>query len=322
MHEVLNQIQDLGIVPVVKIDDPAMAVPLAQALKDGGLPCAEITFRTDSAKEAMKLIGGEVPDLLLGAGTVLTTAQVDSAVECGARFVMSPGFNPSIVEYCIERGIPVVPGCSTPSDMEKAIEAGLEVVKFFPAEESGGLAYIRAVSAPYTMLRFIPTGGINAANLNSYLSFNRVLACGGSWMVKAELIDEGCFEEIKRLTKEAVNTMLGFRLLHLGINASGEDEALKAAEIWQRIFNFPASPGSSPAFTGPWLEYAKSPCSGEYGRIIMGTLDIRRAAAYLKRSGFDFRTETAKTNDAGETTAIYLSTEIAGFSICFVKARE
>ena len=318
MHEVLNQIQDLGIVPVVKIDDPARAVPLAQALKDGGLPCAEITFRTDAAKEAMKQINGKIPGMLMGAGTVLTTAQVDSAAECGAKFIVSPGYNSSIVDYCIKKGIPVVPGCSTPSDMEKAIEAGLEVVKFFPAEESGGLAYIKAVSAPYTMLKFIPTGGINADNLNSYLSFNRILACGGSWMVKAELINEGRFEEISRLTKEAINAMLGFRLAHLGINTKNEDEAMKAAGLWEKIFNFPVKPGSASVFAGPWFEHMKAPNLGEHGHIAIGTLDMKRAIAYLKRQGFDFNMEAAKANDKGEITAIYLKDEIAGFAVHLV----
>ena len=319
MHEVLNQIQDLGIVPVVKIDDPARAVPLAQALKDGGLPCAEITFRTEAAREAMKQIGGKMPDMLMGAGTVLTTAQVDSAIECGAKFIVSPGYNPVIVAYCLGKGIPVVPGCSTPSDMEKAIEAGLEVVKFFPAEESGGLAYIKAVSAPYTMLKFIPTGGINADNLTTYLAFNRILACGGSWMVKAELINEGRFDEITRLTKEAINTMLGFRLVHLGINSSGGDEAAKAAGLWEKIFNFPVKSGASSVFAGQWFEFTKTPSPGEHGHIAIGTADIKRAMAYLKRRGFGFRPEPAKTNDKGETVEAYLKDEIAGFAIHLAK---
>jgi len=205
--------------------------------------------------------------------------------------------------------------------MEKAIEAGLEVVKFFPAEESGGLAYIKAVSAPYTTLKFIPTGGINADNLNSYLAFNRIVACGGSWMVKAELINEGRFDEISRLTKEAIGTMLGFRLAHLGINCKSEDDAMKSAGLWQQLFNFPVKPGSSSVFAGTWIEHMKSPYLGEHGHIAIGTLHINRAMAYLKRLGFDFKPETAKTNDKGETAAIYLKEEIAGFAIHLVKVQ-
>jgi 2-dehydro-3-deoxyphosphogluconate aldolase/(4S)-4-hydroxy-2-oxoglutarate aldolase len=319
MHEVLKQIQDMGIVPVVKIDDPAKAIPLAQALKAGGLPCAEITFRTSAAKEAMRQINANIPGIFMGAGTVLTTAQVDEAMESGAKFIVSPGYNPAVVAYCGKKGIPIIPGCSTPSDMEKAIEASLEVVKFFPAEESGGLAYIKAVSAPYTTLKFIPTGGINADNLNTYLAFNRIMACGGSWMVKADLINEGRFDEINRLTKQAINTMLGFRLVHLGINTKTEDEAMKAAGLWEKLFGFPVKPGNSSVFAGAWVEHMKSPYLGEHGHVAIGTFHLSRAMAYLKRQGFEFRLETAKANDKGETTAIYLKDEIAGFAIHLVK---
>ena len=319
MNEVFNQIQDMGIVPVVKIDDPAKAIPLAQALIDGGLPCAEITFRTAAAREAMQQINAKIPNIFMGAGTVLTTGQVDEAINSGAKFIVSPGYNPTVVAYCDKKGIPIIPGCSTPSDMEKAIEAGLEVVKFFPAEESGGLAYIKAVSAPYTTLKFIPTGGINADNLNTYLAFNRIMACGGSWMVKAELINEGRFDEIKRLTKEAISTMLGFRLLHLGINTKTEDDAMKTAGLWEKLFNFQVKPGNSSIFAGSWVEHMKSPFLGEHGHVAIGTFHLGRAMAYLRRQGFEFKPETAKVNEKGETTAIYLKDEIAGFAVHLAK---
>ena len=311
----------MGIVPVVKIDDPAKAVPLAQALKAGGLPCAEITFRTAAAKEAMERINKEVPDVLMGAGTVLTTEQVDRAVSSGAKYIVSPGFNPATVDYCVKKGIPIVPGCSTPSDMERAIEAGLEVVKFFPAEESGGLSYIKAVSAPFPMLKFIPTGGINADNLNTYLSFEKILACGGSWMVKADLINEDKFDEITRLTREAINKMLGFRLAHLGFNTKTEDEALRTAGLWEKLFNFKVKPGNSSVFADTYFEHMKSPYLGKYGHIAIGTLNVGRAMAYLKKQGFDFKPETAKTDDKGETSAIYLKDEIADFAIHLVKIK-
>jgi len=319
MNEIFSKIQEMGIVPVVKIDDPANAVPLAEALKDGGLPCAEITFRTAAARESMQRINAKLPDIFMGAGTVLTTEQVDLAIDSGAKFIVAPGFNPAVVAYCNKKGIPVIPGCSTPSDMEKAIEAGLEVVKFFPAEESGGLAYIKAVSAPYTTLKFIPTGGVNADNLNTYLAFNRIIACGGSWMVKADLINEGRFDEIRRLTKEAISAMLGFRLTHLGINTKNEDEAMKVAGLWEKLFNFQAKPGSNSVFSGTGFEQMKSPYLGEHGHIAIGTFHVNRAIAYLKRMGFEFKPETAKTNDKGETTVIYLKDEIAGFAVHLIK---
>jgi 2-dehydro-3-deoxyphosphogluconate aldolase/(4S)-4-hydroxy-2-oxoglutarate aldolase len=204
MHEVLEQIQKLGIVPVVVLNDAKDAEPLAQALCDGGLPCAEVTFRTAAAEESIRIMAEKFPQMLIGAGTVLTTEQVDRAVAAGAKFIVSPGLNPRIVKYCVEKGILITPGCCNPSDIEQALENGLEVVKFFPAEPAGGLKMIKAIAAPYVGLKFMPTGGINASNVKDYLAYDRIVACGGSWMVKGSLVDEGNFEEITRLTKEAV----------------------------------------------------------------------------------------------------------------------
>jgi len=207
MNPILTQIQQVGIVPVIAMSDVEKAVPLARALLAGGIPCAEITFRTAEGAECIRCIANEVPEVLVGAGTVLRTEQVDQAIEVGAKFIVSPGFNPKTVSYCIEKGIPITPGCSTPTDMEAALEFGLEVVKFFPAEQAGGLPYIKAVAAPYTSLKFMPTGGINADNLGKYLAFNRIIACGGSWMVTKDLIDNANYPEITRLCKEAVEIM-------------------------------------------------------------------------------------------------------------------
>lgn len=204
MNSLLKQIEALGVVPVVVIDDPKDAVPLAQALCDGGLPCAEITFRTEAAQEAIRMISENFPQMLVGAGTVLTAEQVDRAQEAGASFIVSPGLNPRIIRHCRERNILIIPGCSTPTDVEQAIENDLDAVKFFPAQQAGGLDYIKAISAPYVGMKFLPTGGINPGNLKSYLEFSRVLACGGSWMVKKDLIHAGDFEKIRCLTQEAV----------------------------------------------------------------------------------------------------------------------
>lgn len=204
MHEVLEKIQEIGIVPVVVLEDAKDAAPLAKALMDGGLPCAEVTFRTDAAEESIRIMSEQFPDMLVGAGTVLTTDQVDRAVAAGAKFIVSPGLNPRIVKYCVEKGILITPGCSNPSDIEQALENGLEVVKFFPAEAAGGLPMIKAMAAPYVGVKFMPTGGINAKNVREYLAYNRIIACGGSWMVKGELVKEGKFDEIEKLTREAV----------------------------------------------------------------------------------------------------------------------
>ena len=204
MNEVLEKIQKIGIVPVVVLNDAKDAEPLAKALCNGGLPCAEVTFRTDAAEESIRIMSEKYPEMLVGAGTVLTTEQVDRAVAAGVKFIVSPGLNPKVVKYCVDKGIPVTPGCSNPSDVEVAIELGLEVVKFFPAEPAGGLKMIKAMAAPYTGLKFMPTGGINATNVKEYLAYDKILACGGSWMVKGSLVEAGEFDKIEAMTKEAV----------------------------------------------------------------------------------------------------------------------
>jgi 2-dehydro-3-deoxyphosphogluconate aldolase/(4S)-4-hydroxy-2-oxoglutarate aldolase len=204
MNRIIEQIGMIGVVPVIALSDTDKAVPLAKALIAGDLPCAEVTFRTAEGEECIRRIAKEFPEMLLGAGTVLTVEQAAKAVRAGAKFVVSPGFNPKVVKYCVGNDIPVIPGCATPSEMEAAMEFGLDVVKFFPAEQAGGLPYIKAVSAPYSSLRFVPTGGINAENLGKYMAFSKVLACGGSWMVKKEMVESGNFEEVTRLCHEAV----------------------------------------------------------------------------------------------------------------------
>lgn len=203
MRTIEEQFYDFGVVPVVVLNRAEDALPLADALTKGGLPCAEVTFRTEAAGEAIRLMCEKYPEMLIGAGTVLTTEQVERAVRAGAKFIVSPGFDAEIVDYCLEREIPVFPGCITPSELAQAVKRGLKVVKFFPAEQVGGLAMIKAMAAPYTMLRFMPTGGISERNLGAYLKFPKILCCGGSWMVKGSLIEEGNFEKIKELTKEA-----------------------------------------------------------------------------------------------------------------------
>ena len=203
MNDVIKALGEYGIVPVVVLNDAKDAEPLAKDLCEGGLKCAEVTFRTAAAEESIKIMAEKFPDMLVGAGTVLTTEQVDRAVAAGAKFIVSPGLNPKVVKYCVEKGIPVCPGTCTPSEMEQAMDLGLDVVKFFPAEPSGGVKFIKAVAAPYTMLKFMPTGGVNATNVRDYLAYDKILCCGGSWMVKGSLIEAGEFDKIVEMTKEA-----------------------------------------------------------------------------------------------------------------------
>ena len=203
MKTVEEQFKELRVVPVVVLEKTVDAVPLARALVQGGLPCAEITFRTDASAESIRLMSEKYPNMLVGAGTVLTTEQVDLAVKSGAKFIVSPGFDAEIVDYCMEKNIPVFPGCISPSEVAQAVKRGLKVVKFFPAEQAGGIAMIKAMAAPYHNIRFMPTGGINTENLKDYLSCNKILCCGGSWMVKRDMIRNGEFAKIQGLVKEA-----------------------------------------------------------------------------------------------------------------------
>ena len=211
MNTVLEKIRKMGIVPVVVIENEKDAVPLADALCNGGLACAEVTFRTAAAGEAIRLMKEAHPEMLVGAGTVLTVDQVDRAVQAGAEFIVSPGFDPEIVDYCLKKEIPVLPGCISPSEVAQAVKRGLKTVKFFPAEQAGGVAMIKAMAAPYTGIKFMPTGGINAKNLEDYLSFDKIICCGGSWMVKGDLVKAGAFDKIKELTAEARNLVESIR---------------------------------------------------------------------------------------------------------------
>jgi 2-dehydro-3-deoxyphosphogluconate aldolase/(4S)-4-hydroxy-2-oxoglutarate aldolase len=210
--DMLSAISRRGIVPVIKLSRPEDAVPLCGALARGGLPVAEITFRTAAAEESIRRVHAELPNVLLGAGTVLTTDQADRAAKAGAAYIVTPGLNPAVVRHCVERGLPVLPGCACPSDIERALDLGLTAVKFFPAEAIGGLNAIKAMSAPYGAVSFVPTGGIDEKKLPNYLAFEKVLACGGSWMVKEAWVDAGDFAAVERATRAAVDAMLGFSL--------------------------------------------------------------------------------------------------------------
>jgi len=314
VDKILKRIGELGIIPVVKIEKAEDALPLGRALIDGELPIAEITFRTSAAEESIKTLTRELPKLLVGAGTVLTVEQTKKAVSAGAKFIVSPGFNPKVVDYCIENSIPVTPGINNPTQIEMALERGIEVVKFFPAEASGGLSLLKSMSAPYTGIKFIPTGGINQNNLSSYLSDNKVLACGGSWMVKTELISSGNFAEITRLTKEAVSIMLGFEFTHLGINEEDKDKALNSANQLSHLFYFSVKEGTTSIFAGSGFEVIKNRSLGKHGHIAIATNDIHRAIAYLKMKDISVLPETAKEKE-GKLKAIYLDQEVSGFAI-------
>ena len=319
MNEVLEKIQKIGIVPVVVLDDAKDAAPLAKALCEGGLPCAEVTFRTAAAEESIRIMAKEFPEMLVGAGTVLTTEQVDRAVNAGAKFIVSPGLNPEVVKYCVNKGIPVTPGTSNPSDVEMAISLGLDVVKFFPAEAAGGINMIKAMAAPYSQIRFMPTGGINPSNVSDYLAEDKILACGGTWMVPAAEIEAGNFDKIRELTEEAVRSMLGFRLAHVGINCENELEAHLVAGAFDTMFGFAPNENPSSIFSAGYVETMKTPYLGSKGHIAIATYSVELAKAYLERKGVKFNENSTVYRPDGKIQAIYMAEEVGGFAIHLVR---
>lgn len=315
-NKMIKELYEIGLIPVIKIEDSADAVPLAKALIDGGLPAAEITFRTKCAAEAIRNITKTYPEMLVGAGTVLTTEQVDAAIAAGSKFLVSPGLNPKVTAYALSKGITMLPGCSNPSDIEAALELGLTTVKFFPAEAAGGLKMLKAMAAPYGQLTFMPTGGINADNLLDYLKFNKIIACGGSFMVKDDLVKEKKWDEITALTKNAVKTMLGLEFVHMGINNENAEEATKSARLFEMMFGLPVREGSKSLFAGDAFEFMKQKGPGTHGHIAIRTNFVDRAMAYFKRMGFAFDESTVTYDDkTGKPKFVYFKDEIAGFAI-------
>ena len=208
---IFEQFSRIGVIPVIVLDDAKDAAPLAEILCGNGIPCAEIAFRTPAAEEAVRIMTREFPDMLVGAGTILTTEQADHAMSAGAKFIVSPGLNPKVVQHCIDSFIPVIPGVQTASEVEQALELGLKVVRFFPAEQAGGLATIKALASEYIDVRFMPKGGISAKNLKDYLAYDKVIACGGTWVAKRKLTAAGEWERIKSLAKEAASIVRNIR---------------------------------------------------------------------------------------------------------------
>ena len=317
---ILDELYHIGIVPVIKIENEKDAEPLADALQKGGLPVAEVTFRTGAAAAAIRAMTASFPDLLVGAGTVLTVEQAKTAVAAGARFIVSPGLNPEVVRWCTANGVPVVPGINNPTGIEQALALGLDTVKFFPAEASGGIAMIKAMSAPYGDVTFIPTGGVGPDNLRDYLAFSKVIACGGSWMVKSDMISAGDFAGIEKRVREAVDLMLGFSLVHLGVNCRDEAEATACAGKMKDIFSFATDPrpGIS-TFAGPDFEFMNKVGRGTMGHVAVKTTSIDRAVYHLSRRGVKFDMETARRDKNGHLTFIYLAEEIGGFAYHLVQ---
>lgn len=314
MHAVLQSLGRIGLIPVVKISDPAAALPLFRALTAGGIPTAEITFRTDQAQAAIAAVAGAMPQALVGAGTVVTVEQAQRAVEAGAKYIVSPGFDPEIIRWCAARNVPVIPGCSSATEVELAVKMGLSAVKFFPAEAAGGVKMLRALSGPFPGMRFIPTGGIGPSNLHDYLSLPQVLACGGSWMVPEELLLAADWAGIEALADAAVRAMLQMRWSHVGVNCPSA-QAAETARLFSLLLG--QKPEEIPVsyFVGGDVEVMKEPGRGTMGHLAFSVSDIDRAQRYLESKGLAFDESTRRVDDKGRTTFLYLKDELGGFAV-------
>ena len=312
----LDKLSLAGLVPVIAINNADDAVPLCKALSDGGLPVAEITFRTAAAEESIRRVHEALPDVLLCAGTVLTTDQVDRAVNAGAAAIVSPGLNPEVVRYCIEKNIPVCPGTANPSDIEVALSLGLKAVKVFPAEAIGGIKLIKSMAAPYGDMRFMPTGGVNENNMLDYLAFPKILCCGGSWMVPKDAVEAHDWARITALTRSAVNKMLGLELRHVGINAGSSEKALEDAKCLAALLGWEINDGNSSVYCGTSFEIMKKPTArGTHGHIAIACNSVKRARWHLEHRGFAFEDDSTAAIKNGKVAALYLKNEIAGFAV-------
>jgi len=314
--DVIERIGRCGLVPVVVIENADDAVPAAKALLDGGVDTMEITLRTDDGIKAIKKVREAYPQMLVGAGTVLTVKKLDEAIDAGAQFIVSPGFNPEIVQRCIDKGITVTPGGVTPTEIDRALAYGITTLKFFPADVYGGIKGCASLFAPFKSMgvRFIPTGGINSDNLSDYADKPYIHAVGGSWFCKASDITDHKFESITKITAKAVDALLGFEFAHVGINTRNPDEAAVVANDFSNAFNFELKPGNSSNFAGTGIEVNKSEGLGSNGHIAIKTNNIERAVYHLSKKGYEADETTAKYKGT-KYIAVYLKDEIGGFAI-------
>ena len=308
-----------GILPVVAIDKIEYAVPLATAIVEAGLPGMEITFRTECAADAIRAIRKAFPDLLIGAGTILSRALANEALAAGADFLVTPGFNPKVVTYAIEKNVPVYPGVTTPAEIEEAMEMGLEVLKFFPAEMSGGIAKLKILAGPYKNIKFIPTGGIDEKNFKDYLALDNVVAVGGSFMIAKKAMTTGNFEAVKAELDRIIDVMLDMSLTHVGINHSCEEESLNTAKELEHAFHMPYNVGNSSIFSGvKEFELMKKGGRGIHGHISIGVTDIDRGIRFLQARGVAVNMDSMVTKN-GKKIAVYLEKEIGGFAFHLMK---
>ncbi len=319
MNPVLQRVYEIGIIPVIAFNDVDEAIPLCKALMDGGLPAAEVTFRTACAEECIHKIHEELPDMLLGAGTVLTNDQADRAMAAGASFVVAPGYDPNVTQHVIDKGGLMMPGTCSAGEMQQAMNQGCEAIKFFPAEANGGVDMLKNIGAALKTAKWMCTGGVNAKNVNTYLANPQIIAVGGTWMCKSDKIKAGAWEDITAACKEAVDVMLGLELGHIGINCADDAEAMKTAELLGGLLSKAVAPGNSSIFVGnKEFEIMKKPGRGTHGHIAIKCNSVDRAVYHLGQRGVKFDMDSM-VNKNGKNIAIYLADEVAGFAIHLVQ---
>ena len=319
MNPVLERVYEIGIIPVIAFNSVDEAIPLCKALMDGGLPAAEVTFRTACAEECIRKIHEELPDMLLGAGTVLTKDQADRAMGAGAAFVVAPGYDPHVTQHVIDKGGLMMPGTCSAGEMQQAMNQGCEAIKFFPAEANGGVDMIKNIGAALKTAKWMCTGGVNAKNVNTYLANPQIIAVGGTWMCKSDKIKAGAWDDITAACKEAVDVMLGLELGHIGINCADDAEAMKTAELLGGLLSKAVAPGNSSIFVGnKEFEIMKKPGRGTHGHIAVKCNNIDRAVYHLGQRGVKFDMDSMVTKN-GKNIAVYLADEVAGFAIHLVQ---
>jgi 2-dehydro-3-deoxyphosphogluconate aldolase/(4S)-4-hydroxy-2-oxoglutarate aldolase len=311
--------QTIGIIPVVKIDDASKAVGLAGALIKGGIPAAEVTFRTSAAEEAIRLMHKAYPDMTIGAGTVLTIENAEKALKAGASFIVSPGFDPELVSWCIDRKVPICPGVATPSEIQQGVKAGLSVLKFFPAEANGGTNMLKNLAGPFPTLMFMPTGGINLDNIQEYAKTPNVLCVGGSWMVKSDLINNEKWDEITEMCTEAERKLQGLSFAHIGLNSDSAKEMESAISRFTELGMDCTKRGSSSSFMDTTIEIMNKPGRGTKGHIAYKCFNVDRTISYLSQFGFTPVEETIG-KDAKGTKLVYFKEEVDGFAIHLIRA--
>lgn len=318
MNKVEQEIESTGILPVINIPNSELAQDIAGAIIDGGIHSLEITLRSADSLQSISNVKETYPDMIVGAGTVLSLQMVDDAIKAGADYIVTPGYDQEIVDYCKKKNKLIIPGCSTPSDIQKALKSGLDVIKFFPSELNGGVRALKLLSGPYPKARFLPTGGITFDNLGEYLELPCVIACGGSYMANSELVKSKNYTEITALCKKALRISLGFELAHVGINGENESQAISIASAVADIFDLQLKVGNSSVFAGKFVEVMKTKYYGTNGHIGFFTNSVKRAIGWFERKNLEVIKDSIKEDSKGLVSA-YLKQEIGGFAIHVVR---